>query len=160
MRVRGMLAEQRSLKGRVIAEDHRKTVEAQDVARLNLPICDRIMCSVGVDARLEPGPAIHQLDEGEFFANLADHCVCRGERHLIFGNASRDGVVNRLAAQVADPSAFLYEGDLLGRFSGPHPHCRLSYVDRLDARQRLLELASMVEADMIEFDAEPAHGFG
>src|SRR3546814_6268027 len=74
------IAEQGALERRVVAEDHRKRVERKDVAELDDKIGHRVVGTVRIDAGLEPGPGVHQIDIGKRFRNLADHGI-RSEEH-------------------------------------------------------------------------------
>src|SRR3546814_8256465 len=83
------IAEQGALERRVVAEDHRKRVERKDVAGLDDTIGHRVVGTVHIDAGLEPGPGVHQLDIGKRFRNLADHGIGRGNCDLMDRKSTR-----------------------------------------------------------------------
>ena len=82
-----MAAEQRTFQRGVIAEHHRKGVEREDVAGLDHLVCHRVMRAIGIDARLEPGPSVHQLDKGKAVGNAAHHGRCGCQCDLVFRHA-------------------------------------------------------------------------
>ncbi|CAI8186807.1 MAG: Uncharacterised protein [SAR116 cluster bacterium] len=82
-----MAAEQRAFQRGVIAEHHWKGVEREDVAGLDHLVCHRVMRAIGIDARLEPGPSVHQLDKGKAVGNAAHHGRCGCQCDLVFRHA-------------------------------------------------------------------------
>ena len=150
-----MVAEQRPLQRGVIAEDHRKGVQRQDLARPHLLVGDGVVGAVGVDARLEPGPGVHQFDEGKGVGDLADHRVGPGDGDLVFGHARPDRARDRPSADVADPRAFADQLVFFGRFDRPHPHRGLGDVHEFHAGQRGFQLTAVIQRDVVELDPQP-----
>lgn len=82
-RARSAQEQQRALQRRVIPGNHRKAIEAQDVAPIDLASSDRVVCAVGVEAGLEPGPGVHQLGVRERAGDFAHHGLGRVQRHFV-----------------------------------------------------------------------------
>ena len=59
------LAEESALECSIVAGDHREAVEAENIAPLDGAGCHGVMGAVGIDARLKPGPAVHELGMGK-----------------------------------------------------------------------------------------------
>ena len=112
------------------------------------------MRAVGVDAGLEPGPCVHQLDKGEGIGDLADHRVGRCDGDLVFRDACLDGRHAGRAAHVADARTLADQLVFLDRLDRPHPHRRLGDVHEFNAWQRRFQLAAIVQVDVVELDPQ------
>ena len=154
MCVRGVAAEQRTLQRGVVAKHHREGVEREDVSGLDKFVGDRVVRAVGVDARLEPGPGVHQLDEGKALGDAADHGRCRGQRDLVLGNAGLHRLHQRAPADGAHVGALADEHMLLGGLDGAKRHGGGRAVDKLDTREMLFQQHLQIEAGLVELDAE------
>ena len=152
-----MAAEQGTFQRGVIAEHHRKGVEREDVAGLDQLVGDRIMCPVGVDAGLEPGPCVHQLDKGKAFGNAAHHGGCRGQRDFMLGDAGLHRRHQRPPANSAHFGALADQNMLLGRLDGPQRHRDGGTIDQLDPGEMLFKQGLQIEADLVELDAKTLH---
>ena len=153
---RGLLAKERALERSVVAGDHREAVEAQDVAALDAPRSDGIVGAIGVDARLEPRPGIHQLGVREGPRDLAHHGAGRVQRHFVLRHAHRDRLDACRPAHVGDARPLLDQGDFLLRFHHAHAHRGLRDVDKLRARQRGLQFLHVLQVDVVKLDADRA----
>ena len=156
MRIAREIAKQGPFQGCIVAEDHRETVQAQDIAGLDLAVGDRVVRAVGVDAGLEPGPGIHQFDEGEGGRDLPDHGVGRCHGDLMLRHAGGHGVGTGRTTDIANPGPFTDQRVLFRRFHCPQPHCRLTDIDQFDIRHLFRQLPLKVQTDMIELDTKPA----
>ena len=154
MRVRGVAAEQCAFQRGVVAKYHREGVEREDVAGLDQFVGDRVVRAVGVDARLEPGPGVHQFNEGEALGNAADHGRCRGQRDLVLGNAGLHRLHQRAPADGTHVGALADQNMLLGRFDGAKRHGRSRAVDKLDTGEMLFQQHLQIEVHLVELDAE------
>ena len=154
MRVRGVAAEQRALQRGVVAEHHREGVEREDFAGLDQFVGHRVVRAVGVDARLEPCPGVHQLDEGEALGNAADHGRCRGQCDLVLGNAGLHRFHQRAPADGAHVGALADQHMLLGRLDGAKRHGGGRAVDKLDTREMLFQQHLQIEVHLVELDAK------
>ena len=77
------------------------------------------------------------------------------ERDLIFRHADGNGLHGGRAADIGDARALLDPGHLLVGLHHAHPHGGLADIDRLRCRQRPLQLAQVLDADVVELDADP-----
>ena len=150
-------AEQRALERGVVAGDHREAVEAQDVARLDPARGHRVVGAVGVEAGLEPGPAVHELGVGKARAiSRTIACGRAAARPRARGTPTRDRVAAGGAADVGDPRARADQRDLLGGFDHACAHGRRARCRPARARQRRLELGAALQGQVVDLDAEPA----
>ena len=150
----GLAEEQRALEGGVVAGGHREGVQRQDVVLLHLPGGGPVVGAVGVDAGLEPHPGVAHLAVREGLRDLAGHGLGAGQRHLELLHTGVDGVLDRLAADVADPCALLDHRDLLGGLDHPLAHRVLGDVDQLGAGEGVLEAAQDLQRDGVVLDAQ------
>ena len=160
MRIAHMVAKQGALQGGVVAKNHREGVEAENVAGLDPPVGHRVVGTIGVDPRLEPGPGVHQLNKGMIAGNLADHGVGRGHRHLIFGHAGLDRPGTGAPANIAGAGALLNQRDLLARLDRAHPHRGLANIDEFNSRQRRFKAAPEFKVDMVELKPQALDAAG
>ena len=118
------------------------------------------MGSIGVDARLEPRPGVHELHELEAGRDLAHHGLSGRKRHLVLRNASGDGIYAGLGSQIADTGTVADEVVFLGGLDGPHPHRGRADVHKLNAGQRRLQCPELVHRQVVELHAEAVHAPG
>ena len=149
------LGEQRAFERGVVAGHHREAVEHHDVAALDPPRGDGVVRAVAVGAGLEPGPCVHELDMRLAAGDLAHHGLRRPERDLVLRDADGDGLHGRRPADVRDAGAFRDPGDLLRGLHHAHGHGGLAGIDQLRGRQRALQLAKVLDGQMVELDADP-----
>ena len=154
MRVAGLFGKKRAFQRDVIARDHGKAVQRQDVSGADAAACDGVMRAVGVDAGLEPGPCIHQFTLGPGFRDLAHHGRGRVQRNLMFRHADGHGLDAGAAAQIGDAGHFGDMGDLFGGFDHAQPHGGRGDINEFDGGKFRLQQGKRVEGDVVEFDAD------
>ncbi len=152
----GGVEEQRALQRVIIAGDHRKAVEAQDVSALNAPGRERVVRTVGVETRLKPGPCIHELGLRESLGDFPNHGRGRVKRNFVLRDALAHGLDAGPAADVRDAGPLRDERDLLGGLDHAHSHDGGRHVHELGTGQRHAELGVILDAQVIELDAHPA----
>jgi hypothetical protein len=91
MFIGSMIKEKCSFQCGVISSNHGKTVEAQDVSFFKQPCGKWVVGTVSVDARLEPGPSVHQVTVWVTFSNSLDHRMGRMPCNGIFRNSLTEG---------------------------------------------------------------------
>ena len=127
-----MAQKQRALQRGVVAGNHGKTIQTQDVALLHPAGGDRVVCAVGVDARLEPGPAVHQFGVRVALSDFPHHGVGRGQRHLVLGHAFFQGSHQGCGPDVAHLGTVGNELDLFGALDHAQRHAGRADIDKLD----------------------------
>ena len=155
-----MVAEQGPFQGRVVAEDHRERVHREDVPGLHELVGDRVVGPVGVDARLEPRPGVHELHELEAGCDLAHHGLRGRQRHLVFRHPGGYGLYAGLGPQVADAGAVPDEVVFLGGLDGPHPHGGRADVHQLHSGEGRFQGPELVHREVVELHAEARHAPG
>jgi hypothetical protein len=108
--------EQGAFEGGVIARDHGKAVERQDIAALQFAVGDGVMGAIGVEAGLEPDPGIAVFGIGKMLGDFAFHRVTPGDGNLKLGHAFAYGVAYGIAAYIGDVGPVLDKGDFSGGF--------------------------------------------
>ncbi len=151
----GFAEKQRTLQRRVVARQHGKAVETEDIPVAQAPAGDRVVGSVGVEAGLEPGPGIHQLGIGKAARDLAHHGLGRVQGDLVLADPFGDGFDAGRAPEIGDPRALADSGVLFRRFDHPLTHRRLGRVDELGSRQQCGQLGKGFDRHMIQLDTEP-----
>ena len=155
-RARTRLAEeQRPLERLVVAGNHREAIQAEDVAGPDHPRGDRVVGAVGVDARLKPGPGVHQLGVGVAPRDFPHHRLGRVQRDFVFGNALTDCLHTGASTHVADRSASTNQGVLLLALHHAHAHGGGADIDESRLRQRHRKLVAVLEGDVVELDPYP-----
>ena len=93
---------------------------------------DRVVRTIGVDARLEPGPAVHQFGVGVALGDFPHHGVGGGQRHLVLGHAFFQGSHQGCGPDVAHLSTVGNELDLFGALDHAQRHAGRADIDKLD----------------------------
>ena len=99
-----LTGKQGSFKCHVIACNHRKAIQGQNIAQLYLATGNRVMCTVCVDAGLKPRPGIKQLCMGPAFGNFPHHGRRAVQGNFVFRNTHSGHFCTGRAADVGDTS--------------------------------------------------------
>ncbi|MNQ88908.1 hypothetical protein D3C85_1041970 [compost metagenome] len=112
------------------------------------------MRAVGVDAGLEPGPGVHQLDVGEGAGDLAHHRLGGVQGHFVFRHLILQGFDHCGTADVGDTRAVADHGMLLDRLDQAHAHAGRGDIQQLRIRVAGGELVTVLQVQMVELDAD------
>ena len=148
----------RALQRGVIARDHRKAVEAQNIPALQFPPRQRIMRAIGVDPRLEPDPGVAVFGIGEPFGNLALHRIAARHGDLQLGRAHAHRVADGMAADVGHLRALPDQRNLGRRFHHPLRHGRRRNIHAALGLQKAVQLFRPLQRQMVRLAADRAAG--
>ncbi|MCY1410323.1 hypothetical protein D9M71_256890 [compost metagenome] len=154
--VGAVVEEQGALQRGVVAGDHREAVEAEDVALVHLALGHRVVRAVGVDAGLEPGPGVHQLDVGEGPGDLADHRLGGVQRDFVFRHLVMQRLDHRRPADIGDARAVADHHVLFGGLDHAHTHARCGYIHQLGVRIAGGQLVAVLQVQVVMLDADAA----
>ncbi|MDT4846894.1 hypothetical protein FQZ97_809370 [compost metagenome] len=152
--VGAVVEEQRALQRGVVAGDHREAVQAEDVALVHLARGHRVVRAVGVDAGLEPGPGVHQLDVGEGPGDLADHRLGGVQRDFVFRHLVMQRLDDGRPADIGDACAVADDRVFLGGLDHAHAHARRGDVDQLGVGVARGQLVAVLQVQVVELDAD------
>ena len=110
------------------------------------------MCTVRVDSRLHPGPAVHQLCVGVSAGYFADHCLSGMNCDLVLRHTLSKSFNHGGTAKVADPCTLTDQCKFFSRLIHAKPHCNLTDINQFSAWQRRSELLVILQRQMIRFD--------
>ena len=144
----------RPLQRRVIARDHRKGIQRQDIAMLHSPRRHRIMRAIGVLPRLEPDPGIAILCIRKPVRDLQLHRVAARHRHVDLARADLNRILDRITAHVRHCRPGPDQGNLGGRFMHPLLHGGGCNIDHASRAQKPAQLAHLHHIQMIALIAD------
>ena len=93
------------------------------------------MGAIGVDARLKPGPGIHQIAVGIALCNFLDHGVGGMAGNELFRNTLRQSLHTSLPSDVCDLSAIPDQFDFFLTLDHPLLHHRFRDISKIRLRQ-------------------------
>ena len=137
----------------VIARDHRKGVEAEDIAALQLAAGDRVVGTIGVQPRLEPHPGVAVFGIRKPPGNLQFHRIAARHRHVNFARPDLDRVADRVAADIGHIGPGADQTDLCRRFVHPLPHGGRGNIHPARRLQKGVQLFRPFQRQMVGFTA-------
>ncbi|MNQ94943.1 hypothetical protein D3C85_1104830 [compost metagenome] len=159
MLVGAVIQEQCTFQCGVVTGNHREAVKAEDVALVDLARRDRVMCTIGVDTGLEPGPGVHQFGIRESAGNFAHHRLSGMQGYFVFWHLITQGFDDGRTADVRDARAMTDDRVFFGGLDHAHTHARCGDIHQLSLRIAAGEFVAIEQVQMVEFDAD-APGLG
>ena len=145
----------RPLQRRIIAADHRKTVQRQDIAALQDAARHRVMRAIGVQPGLEPDPGVAVFGIGKALGNLGFHRIAPGHRHVDLAHAGPDRLFDRIAAHVGHLAALPDQRHFGGALDHALLHRCRGNVDATLGLQEGIQLFRLQQRQVIRL---AAHG--
>ena len=152
----GFADEQRALERGVVAGNHREGIQTEDVAGLEFTRGHRIMRAIGIDARLEPDPAVTNFTVRIGARNLELHRVATSHGDIDFARADPNRVANGFATDIGGSGTALDQFDFLGRLDHAQAHDVTIQVERLGAGHKFTHQLTRRQRHVITLDTNAA----
>ena len=138
----------------VIAADHRKGVQRQDIAPFQNPSRNRVMRPVRVQPRLEPNPGVTVFRIREGAGNFRLHRVAACHCHVDFARAQLYRVTDRIASHISHPRTFADQRDFRRGFVHTLAHGRVKHIHHTGRRQKAFQLFLLHQGQVVAFVAD------
>ena len=152
--------EQRPLQRGVIARDHRKGIERQDVALFKYPRRYRIVRAVRVQSGLEPDPCVAVLGIGEPLGNLGFHRVAPCHRNVDFPRTHAHCVTDGIASHIGNIRTGADQGDFRLGLAHPLLHRRRRDIDARGRQEESIKLGRLQQGQVIALEPDHAVAAG